>query len=194
MPYCLFNPQAKMTDKAVISAYTYRTIESQRETFAAMPVFILPDDMPHLFRQTSRTVNDRFHVESLGVIAEKEEDFREFLAQAKKRKAEIVSREDNQTFVINGNCENIVKWWKDARRKGSAKVGGDRGGAKKRAEIAKRAKGLTREEWTNGTIKNAQLVEKYDCSLNALKRYASDKGWGHDRQKAIWRAEQRRKK
>lgn len=183
-----------MTDKALISSYTYRTLESQRDTFTAFPIFVLPDDMSQLFRATTRKVSDRFHVESLGVIADKENDFREFLAQAKKRHAEIVSREDNQSFVVNGNCENLVKWWKDARRKGSAKVGGDRGGARKRAVIAERAKGLTREEWTNGDIKNQQLVAKYDVSINALKRYASDKGWGHDRQKAIWRADFRRKK
>lgn len=183
-----------MTDKALISAYTYRTLESQRANSGDMPVFVLPDDLPQLFRPTTRKVNDRFHVESLGVLATKEEEFREFIAQAKKRRAEIVSREDKQTFIVNGNCENLVKWWKDARRKGSSKIGGDRGGAKKRAAVAKRAKGLTREEWTNGSIRNAQLVKKYGSSINALKRYASDEGWGHDRQKAIWRAELRRKK
>jgi hypothetical protein len=65
---------------------------------------------------------------------------------------------------------------------------------KRRGSVNERAKELTRAEWTDGSIKNPQLVEKYGASLNALKRYASDKGWGHDRQKAIWRAEQRRKK
>lgn len=183
-----------MTDKALVSAYTYRSVESQREAYGAMPIFLLPDDLPQLFRATTRKVNDRLHVESLGIIAPDEKGFREFLAQAKKHKAEIVSREDNRTFAVNGNIENLVKWWKDARRKGSAKIGGDRGAATKRAAIAERAKGMTREEWTNGAIKNAQLVEKYGASLNALKRYASDKGWGHDRQKAIWRAEQRKGK
>jgi hypothetical protein len=183
-----------MTDKALISAYTYHTLEDQRTNSGGMPVFILPDDLPQLFRSTTRKVNDIFHVESLGIIAEKEDKFREFIAHAKKRHAEIVSREDNQTFIVNGNCENLVKWWKDSRRKGSSKIGGDRGGAKKRAAIAERAKGLTRAEWTDGAIKNPQLVKKYGASLNALKRYASDKGWGHDRQKAIWRSEQRRKK
>lgn len=183
-----------MTDKALISAHTYRSLETLRANAGNMPVFLLPDDLPQLFRPTTRKVSDRFYVESLAIIAAKEDDFREFLAQAKKRHAEIVSREDNQTFVVNGNCENLVKWWKDARRKGSAKVGGDRGAASKRAAIAERAKGLTRQEWTDGAIKNAQLVAKYGASLNALKRFASDKGWGHDRQKAIWRAEQRRKK
>lgn len=183
-----------MTDKAVISAYTHRTLEDQRASSGNMPVFVLPDDLPQLFRPTQRKVSDRFHVESLGIIAKKEEEFRDFLAQAKKRHAEIVSREDKQTFVVNGNCENLVKWWKDARRKGSAKVGGDRGAASKRAAIAERAKELTRHEWTDGSIKNAQLVEKYGASINALKRFASDKGWGHDRQKAVWRAETSRKR
>jgi hypothetical protein len=60
---------------------------------------------------------------------------------------------------------------------------------KKKERVNERAKGLTRAEWTDGSIRNPQLVEKYGASLNALKRYASDKGWGHDRQKAIWRAE-----
>jgi len=178
-----------MTDKALISAYTHRTLEKQRANSGDMPVFIIPNDLSQLFRATTRTTIDRFHVESLAIIAEKEDEFREFLAEAKKRKAEIVSREDKQTFIINGNAENLVKWWKDARRKNVSKIGGDLGAKAKRAAIAERAKGLTKSEWTDGSIKNAQLVEKYGASINALKRYASDKGWGHDRQKAILRAE-----
>jgi hypothetical protein len=105
-----------------------------------------------------------------------------------------VSREDNQSFVINGNIENLVKWYKDARRKVSASIGAQRGADKKKAAIAERAKGLTKEEWTNGAIKNAQLVEKYGASINALKRYASDKGWGWNRQKSIWEKERRNAK
>lgn len=183
-----------MSDKAVISELTWRTLKQQQAELYGMPMFVIPDDMSQLFRPTSRKDCDRLHVVSLGVIADSEKGFRDFLAQAKKRKMHIVSREDDQTFIVNGNCENLVKWWKDARRKGSAKVGGERGGAVKRAAIAERAKGLTKEEWTDGSIKNAQLVKKYGCSLNALKRYASDKGWGHDRQKAIWRRESRNAK
>ena len=180
-----------MTDKAIISEYTYRSLKSQREAFGDMPVFVLPHDLPSLFRPTSRKVNERFHVESLSVLAETELSFREFLTQTKNRKAKIVSREDNQTFIVNGNCENLVKWWKDARRKGSAKIGGERGAASKKAAVADKAKGLTKAEWTNGAVKNAQLVDKYAVSINALKRYAADKGWGHDRQRAIWTAERK---
>jgi len=152
---------------------------------------VLPHDLPSLFRPTSRKMSERFHVESLGVLAETELSFREFLTQTKKRKAEIVSREDNQTFIVNGNCENLVKWWKDARRKGSAKIGGERGAASKKAAIAALLKDLTKEEYTDGAIKNAQLVKKYGPSINAIKRYAEGKGWGHDRQRAIWNAERK---
>lgn len=183
-----------MTDKAVISEYTYRTLESQRENSAGMPVFVLPQDMPQLFRATTRKSVDRFHVDSLAILGRKDEEFREFLNAAKKCKAKIVSREDKREFIVNGNIENLVKWFKDARRKGAGKIGGDLGATAKKAAIAERAKGLTKEEWTNGSIKNAQLVEKYGPSINALKRYAESKGWGHDRQRAIWRAEQRKER
>ena len=182
-----------MTDKAVVSAYTYRPVAEQIKNSGNLPVFVLPQDLPQLFRQTTRKTDDCLHVESLAIIADTEEKFREFLDLAKKRKAKIVSREDNQTFIVNGNCENLVKWWKDARRKGSAVEGGKKGGAILRAGVAQRLKDFTKNEWTNGAIKNAQLVEKYSVSLGAMRRYASDKGWGWDRQKAIWRAEGRKK-
>ena len=161
-----------MTDKAVISEYTYHSLESQRANSGDMPIFVLPHDLLQLFRSTTRKTDDLLHVESLGILADTEEKFREFLALAKKRKAQIISREDSRAFIVNGNCENLVKWWKDARRKGAGKIGGDIAGKAKRAATADRCKGLTKEEWTNGAIKNAQLVEKYYTSLNSLKRYA----------------------
>jgi len=183
-----------MTDKAVISEYTYRTLKSQRDGSADWPVFVLPDDLPQLFRKTIRKTEDCLHVASLGVLADTEEKFRDFICLAKKRECIIFSREDGCTFEVKENVENLVKWWRDARRKGSAKIGGERGGAKKKAASEERAKGLTKEEWTSGAIKNAQLVEKYDVALGTLRRIASDKGWGWDRQKAIWRAEERNAK
>jgi len=96
-----------MTDKALISAYTHRSLESQRANSGGMPVFILPDDLSQLFRPTTRKTIDRFHVESLAIVAEKESAFREFLAQAKKIKAEIVSREDNQSLLSGYKLNRI---------------------------------------------------------------------------------------
>lgn len=159
-----------MTDKALISDYTWRTLESQRASSGDLPVFLLPDDLSQLFRSTQRKVSDRFHVESLAILAAKEDDFREFLAQAKKRKAEIVSREDNQTFIVNGNCENLVKWWKDARRNGVAKIGArisaDRKKANTKEAAAKIADRwpLPSKEWPTPT-----LLAEADLSLNTVK-------------------------
>lgn len=183
-----------MTDKAVISEHTYRSLESQREALDGMPVFVLPDDLPQLFRATTRPGRDALHVVSLGIIAENEKAFREFLDLARKNKAKIVSQEDGNFWIVPNNVENLVKWWKDARRKGSAVEGGRMGAAVLKADVDARLKNLTKEEWTDGAIKNAQLVEKYHVSLGAMRRYASDKGWGWNRQQAIWRAEQRRRK
>ena len=183
-----------MTDKAIISEYTYRTLKGQREALGDMPVFVLPDDLEQLFRRTTRKTEDCLYVESLGVLADTEAKLREFLALAKTRKAKIISVEDEQTFVVNGNIENLIKWWKDARRKGSAVEGGRIGAAVLKADVAARLKNFTKAEWTDGSIKNAQLYEKYHVSLGAMRRYASDKGWGWNRQEAIWRAEQRKER
>lgn len=183
-----------MTEKAVVSAYSYHKIDDQRKNSDPHPIFVLPEDLPQLFRSTTRRGTDRIHCESLAVLAYNEGMFREFLALAQERKARIFSREDDQEFIVNGNCENLVKWWKDARRKGAGKTGGDIGGKVKRAATAEKCKGLTKEEWTDGSIKNKQLTDKYAVSLGSLKRYAADKGWGHDRQRAIIRKELRNAK
>jgi len=182
-----------MTDKAVISAYTYRPIDQERKDAGDMPVFVLPDDLDYLFRNTTRSGFDVHHVSSLAILAEKEDQFREYLDAAKRIKARIFSREDDREFVINGNIENLVKWWKDARQKGMGKIGGELAAKAKRAAVAERLKDFTKAEWLDGSIKNPQLTKKYGVSLGALRAYASDKGWGWNRQQAIWRAESRSK-
>lgn len=159
-----------MTDKAIISEYTYRDLESQRKASGDMPVFVLPDDLPSLFRSTTRKTEDRYHVDSLAVLARKEDEFRKFLAEAKKRKAQIVSREDNQTFNVNGNCENLVKWWKDARRNGTAKIGGRISANRKKAISAEGIAKindrwpLPSKEWPTSV-----LLEEAGLSLNTVK-------------------------
>lgn len=159
-----------MTDKALISDYTYRTLESQRADSGNMPVFVLPDDLPQLFRQTTRKTEDRFYVQSLGVLAKKEDEFREFLSHAKKRKAHIISREDNQTFIVTGNCENIVKWWKDARRSGVAKIGARRSADRKKAFSAEGVAKI-KDKWPlpSKDFPTTQLLVEADLSLNTIK-------------------------
>lgn len=159
-----------MTDKALISDYTYRSLQSQRAHSGDMPVFILPDDLSQLFRQTTRKIEDRYHVASLAILAAKEKDFREFLAQAKKRKAQIISREDNQTFVVNGNCENLVKWWKDARRNGAAKIGARISADNKKA-ATKEAIDKIRDRWPMPSKQwpTRILIDEAGKSLNTVK-------------------------
>ena len=159
-----------MTDKALISALTWRSLEMQRKAFADLPCFVAPDDLPQLLRPTTRKEADRIHVLSLGVIADKEKDFREFLALAKKRKVEIVSREDNQTFQVNGNCENLVKWWKDARRTGAAKIGANIGAEQKKA-ATKEAIDKIKDRWPlpSKEWSTAALLAEADLSFNTVK-------------------------
>lgn len=179
-----------MTDKSVISRYTYRTEESQRKDHAGLPVFLIPEELHLLFRKTNRPTKDRLHVSSLAIIAESEKDFRSFMSEAKERKAVIVSKEDAKTFIINGNnIENLVKWWRVARQSGASKIGAMRSGDLKRKAADERAKDMTKEEWYNQNIKNAQLVKKYGPCIGTLRRIAGDRGWCKDRQRAAILAE-----
>lgn len=159
-----------MTDKALISEYTYRTLESQRRSLGDMPIYVLPDDLPQLFRPTIRKSEERYHVASLGILAKKEDEFREFLAEAKKRKAQIVSREDNQTFVVIGKCDNLIKSWKNARRNGVAKIGGQRS-ADKRKAISAEGIAKIKDKWhlPSKQWPTPQLLATAELSLNTVK-------------------------
>lgn len=159
-----------MTDKALISELTWRTLAMQKAAFPDMPHFVMPDDLQWLMRPTTRKERDRVHVISLGVIADNEKTFREFLALAKKRKIELISREDNQTFFVNGNCENLVKWWKDARRNGAAKIGAKVSADQKKKETML-AIDKIRDRWPLPSKEwpTKVLLAEADRSLNTVK-------------------------
>lgn len=163
-----------MTDKVLISELTWRSHSMQVKAFegSGMPVYSVEDDLHEIFRPTTRKTRGRIHVMSLAIIADKEKDFREFLARAKERKLEIVSQEDDRAFVVNGNCENIVKWWKDSRRNGSAKIGADISASRKR-EAAKAAAEKIRDRWPlpSETYTTEDLLEEAGISLNTAKTY-----------------------
>jgi hypothetical protein len=135
-----------MTDKALISELTWRTLDMQREAFPGMPHFIIPDEVQWLLRPTTRKGRPRIHVMSLGVIADSEPKFRRFLEDAKEQRAEIVSKEDGKTFAVNGNCENLVRWWKVARMTGAAKIGAQ-ASAKSKKEITARGIAKIKDRW-----------------------------------------------
>lgn len=161
-----------MTDKALISELTWRSLEMQRKAFPGMPHFVIPHETQWLLRATTRKERDRIYVMSLGVIAETEKKMRDFLALAKKRKCEIVSLEDERSFVVNGNCEHLVKWWRDARRKGAGKVGADIAAANRKV-ATKDAIDKIRDRWplNSKTWPTDVLLAEADRSLNTVKSF-----------------------
>ncbi len=132
----------------------------------------LPGDLPQLFRATTRQARDTIHVASLGVLADTEKSFREFLALAKKRRCEIFSCEDNRSFKLNGNCENLVKWWKDARRNGVAKIGAKMSADKKKSD-SKAKVALITDRWPLPSKEWATkvLLHEAGISLNTAKAH-----------------------
>jgi hypothetical protein len=161
----------KMTDKALISELTWRGLEMQRAIFHDMPHYF-PEEISSLLRPSSRNRRLRVHVVSFGVIAAREESFREFLDMAKKIKCEIVSYDDDKTFGVNGNCENLVKLWKDARRKGAANIGANVSAANKKAKSAIGIR-LIKDRWPlpSSEWKTKDLLAEAGVSLNTAKAH-----------------------
>lgn len=159
-----------MTDKAVISEYTWRSLESQRKCFSEdIPVFILPYDESALFRLTRRQNTDTLHVISLGIIAENEKDFRKFMEKA--RDSFIVSAEGH-TINPKSNIENSVALWRDARRNGAAKIGARISADKKKA-TTKEAVAKIKDRWPLPSKEwpTAQLLKEAGISLNTAKAH-----------------------
>lgn len=116
-----------MTDKALISDLTWRSLEMQRKAFPDMPHFVAPDDIPSLLRPTTRNAGFDLHVESLAVIADNEQAFRDFIGLCKKRQMILHVREVGNMFLCKPNLsvDAMVTHWRKARRNGAAKAGGD---------------------------------------------------------------------
>jgi hypothetical protein len=114
-----------MSEVALISELTWRTLDRQKAAYPAIPHFIAPDDLPTMLRPTRRNEELKVHVMSLAVIADKDADFREFLKAAKKRKVVLHIWESN-SVIVSWACdiEGVVRSWRDARRTGAGKAGG----------------------------------------------------------------------
>lgn len=124
-----------MPDVVLISDLTWRSLEMQKEIYPNMPYFIGPGEIPTMLRQSQRAEPLHIYMVSLGVAARKEEDFRDFLIDVKKRKAFIHSKEEclavaGTTFSI----DKLVLVWRKARKKGAAKIGGRISADKRKAE------------------------------------------------------------
>lgn len=122
-----------MTEYAIISPYTYRTMEDQRKAHKGKSIFVLPDDASALFRPTRRKSERIVHVSSIAVLAKKEKEFRDFIVKAKASNLKIVDDENERTFSIKRDISVLVNEWKYARLQGCSEVGWKRS-AKQRKE------------------------------------------------------------
>lgn len=161
-----------MTDKAVISEYTWRSKAMQKAELANMPCFVLPEDNSALFRPTRRQARDVLHVVSLAVIAEEEKDFREFVKSTWKIGASIKSHEDGALWEPGRSLPRAVASWKAARKTGAAKIGASISAANRRARSAdgiakiKERWPLLSSEWST-----ADLLKEAGLSLNTAKAH-----------------------
>jgi hypothetical protein len=123
-----------MVDKALISELTWRSLYMQRKAFPDMPHFVAPDEISTMLRSSTRKETLNIHVLSEAIIADTEQDYRQFWASMKKRKATLHVKERNAILVpwcldMNG----VVKIWKTERKNGAAKIGGRMSADKKEA-------------------------------------------------------------
>lgn len=164
-----------MTENAIISDLTWRSIERQKSAFAGMAFFHAPEDLPQLFRSTTRKGIVSVHVQSLGVIADNEKSFRAFLTMAKKRGCYLHAHEDEQIFQFNGrnvDIEHIVDEWRKSRRAGASQAGG-KTSAKNREAESKIKCDKIRGRWPlpNKEYTTPELLAEVDLVYNTAIKY-----------------------
>lgn len=164
-----------MANKALISEYTWRSIEMQRAAFPDMKIYVLPQDLSQLMRPTTRQEADHIHVMSLGVIADNEKDFREFLEMMAKRKAWLRTADDEIGFDFEVKpflFPKLTKLWKAARRAGIQKIGG-RISAQKRMDESKAGADKIKDRWgtPSKTWPTRVLLKEADMSYNTAIKF-----------------------
>lgn len=162
-----------MSDKALISTLTWRSLEMQKKAFPDFSYFIAPDEIGSLFRKTNRKENVRVHVLSLAVIADNEKSFCAFLDEARTRGCWLHSVEEEQIFEFDSkacNLDHIVDEWRKARRSGSAQIGAAVSAKKKRERSAVGiAKIKDRWPQPSGVWPTSILLAEACLSLNTVK-------------------------
>lgn len=156
-----------MADKALISELTWRSLEMQKHAFPDMPHFIAPDELSSLLRHTRRAEQLVVHVMSLAVIADKEKDFIAFYEALRKIKAKLISLDDGMTANCNAPVGSILIVWRDARKQGAAKVGGQISADKRKAKSAAGAT-LIKDRWgmPSKICPTHVLLKEADISYN----------------------------
>lgn len=159
-----------MTDKALISDLTWRSLDMQRKTFPDMPHFVAPEDIASLLRPTRRKDELKIHVISLGIIADTEKNFLCILENIRKRKAHILEEETRTDYWPNCPIENVVNAWKVARRDGAAKIGAKVSADRKKATTTESIMKI-KHLWPLPSKEHPtkELLATADLSLNTVK-------------------------
>lgn len=165
-----------MTEKALISDLTWRTLEMQKAAFPNMPHYIAPDEITNLLRSTTRNGKIDVHVVSLAVIADNENDFQNFIDLAQKRGINLHTQEEGMEFLFDKKVRHqhnhIIETWKKARKNGAAKIGGSIS-ARKKEDATKVAIELIREDWPKPSdeFSTKELLARAKVSLNTAKKH-----------------------
>lgn len=161
-----------MTEKALISELTWRSLEMQKAHFPDMPHFVAPDDLPMLLRPTTRKHENKIFVISFAVIADNEKDLREFAKLCKARKTEVCSSEGQTVWRWYNSAHILVEWWREARRNGAAKIGARISADKKKAKGKEGAdKIANRWPMPSDEYPTATLLKEAGISLNTAKAH-----------------------
>lgn len=167
-----------MTEKALISGYTWRSLEMQREAFMDMPTFIAPDDLPVLLRKSQRKDRLFINTMSLAVVADSEKAFEAFWKSLPKN----CSIRITETGAVIQSClpfNDAKKMWQESRKFGAAKIGGRISAEKKEAEYRKATDAIS-DRWPKPTTdwptsvllaEAGKIVGRKNISYNTAIKY-----------------------
>ena len=113
-----------MTDVALISTLTWRSLEMQRDAYPDMPHFVAPDEIPTMLRPTQRNGGLKIHCLSLAIIADNKDDFISFM-RSLPHTAEVIPKENDGVFGRRTPIKKAIVCWQAAKKFGAAKAGGE---------------------------------------------------------------------
>lgn len=175
----IFQPQKqenyKMPDVALISDLTWRSLEMQRKHFSGMQCYVAPDEIQQMLRKTTRKERIHVHVISLGVIADNQNDFIDFWNLLQKRKAFLLIEPENDCILTSfegAKLDDVIKYWRMARKNGVAKIGGQISAAKREDE-SKIAIAKIKDRWPlpNKEWATSVLLKEADLSYNTAIKF-----------------------
>lgn len=160
-----------MTDKALISELTWRSLKMQKEAFPNMPHYIAPDELPTLLRHTTRKDRLFIHVVSLAVVADNPDDFDNFWRSLPKDSA-VRDLDRGEVIEASFPIKKAKMLWHSARKFGAAKIGG-RVSAQKKEDATKAAIELIRADWPKPSeeFSTQELLDRANISLNTAKKH-----------------------